>query len=143
MHDQSSRFLDRVQEESGIRERGRALSGVRAVYYAVFRSLGQDGAGPLAESLPPELESLWKPAYFQCLRDDRDRDGPERPDVEEALRRVQRLTPTVNGDEAGLLLRAVLRILREELEDERWAELSRNLPAELEETEETSGPAGS
>lgn len=133
MHDQSSRFLDRVQEESGIRERGRALSGVRAVFYALFRPLGVDGAGDLAESLPRELESLWKPAYFQCLRDGSG-DEPVGSDVQEALRRVQRLTPTVNGDEADLLLDAVVETLHEELEEERWDQLSRHLPGELERT---------
>lgn len=128
MHDQSSRFLDRVQQQAGIRERGRALSGTRAAFYALFRPLGPEGAGDLAESLPAGLESLWKPAYFQCLRNGDDGDGGEPPDLEATLQRVQRLTPTVNGDEAGVLLETVVRALREELEPGRWDELSRHLP---------------
>lgn len=127
MDDQSSRFLDRVQEESGIRERGRALSGVRAVFYALFRPLGNDRAGGLAETLPPELESLWKPAYFQCLRDGLNGGGDEEG-VHVALRRVQRLTPTVTGDEAGELLDAVIGVLRTELDGDDWGEISSRLP---------------
>lgn len=113
-----------------MRERGRALSGTRAAFYALFRPLGPEGARNLAESLPAGLESLWKPPYFQCLRDDEEEEG-ELPDVEATLHRVQRLTPTVNGDEAGVLLETVVRALREELEPDRWDELSRHLPEGL------------
>lgn len=139
MRDESSRFLDRVQKSSGIRERGRALSGVRAVFYALFRPLGTDGAGGLAESLPPELESLWKPAYFQYLRDDANGAADE-TSVAEALRRVQRLTPTVNGEEAGRLLDAVIGLLRRELEPERWERVHEGLPEELRSADVPSAP---
>lgn len=140
MHDESSRFLDRIQEDAGIHERGRALSGVRAVFYALFSSLQKERGGGLAETLPPELESLWKPAYFQCLRDGLN-GAPAEASVEEALRRVQRLTPTVDSDEASRLLGAVIRRLRDDLGPETWGRVEDRLPGDLRAADAPSGIA--
>lgn len=129
MQDQSSRFLDQIQERARIQDRGRALSGVRAVFYALFRPLDAETASDLARLLPAGLESLWKPAYFQFLRDsDAAHDDPADP--EEALRRIRQRTPTVDRQEAERLAGAVASALSTAVGDDSWSRLGPRLPGD-------------
>lgn len=120
-------------------DRGRALSGARAVFYALFRPLDGQTAARVAARLPRDLESLWKPAYFQSLRDSST--GDEHPSgAEEALRSVWQRTPTVDRQEAERLAAAVASVLRSTLAEEDWSEVAPRLPGDTSATpRETDG----
>lgn len=131
MHDETSSFLDRVSEESLISDRDRVAEGVRAVFYALLSSAGEEGAEECADLLPARLEMLWKPAYFQVLRD---LGAPSAPpalrsdETEDPVEIVREQASPLSRETASRLLRAVAAALRADLDEGTWEQLNRRMP---------------
>lgn len=125
----TTEFLDQVQSRSFVGERDRAVAGSRAVFYALFVGRSDEETRRLAELLPEDLESLWKPPSFELLREESSGRSPETEEefFETVLDRLDRLSL----DGARRLARAVLVSLREHLTPATWSEVAELLPPGL------------
>ena len=136
-----SEFLDRVQASAALEDHDQALEAVRAVFYALFRGIG-NGSGreptrEASEHLPEDLETLWKPALFACLGEDRAA-GEETSGVgtgasgsEAFVVRVRRRAPDLDSERVERVARAVLHELRPLVPSEGRSALARGLPDHL------------
>ena len=128
-----SEFLDRVQASSTLRNHDRALEAVRGVFYAVILGAGDGEPRDVAEHLPEELETLWKPALFACLREgvEGDDEAPRPPDRSAFVARVRRQAPELDGERVDRVARAVLRELRPHVSADGRSELAPGVPDHL------------
>lgn len=133
-----SEFLDRVQASASLESHAQALDAVRGVFYALFRGLGnghgREETRNASDHLPEELETLWKPALFACLGEDRA--GGRKASSGEAgggafVDRVRRQAPDLDGDGVERVARAVLGELRPLVPADGRAALARGLPDHL------------
>lgn len=125
-----SEFLERVQATSAVGGHDRTLAAVRGVFYALLRRADDGRTRELADHLPEELEALWKPALFACLREsDPDGRGAEDPSFVE---RVRRRAPELDEEGVEEVARAVLRELRPRLAPDARSELAGALPDRME-----------
>ncbi len=122
-------FLERIQSASPAEDPDRTLEAVRGIFYAMMQGTEEAGCQEVADLLPEELETLWKPALFTCLREHRSGDGP--PADADFVDRVRRRVPEMEPDEIGRLTRAVLDGLAPRLSEEDRDRLLRSAPAEL------------
>ena len=128
--DETTDFLDQVRHGTGeIGDQGRALEIARAVFFALLWTHA-DSCREVAELLPEELETVWKPALFTCLRHER---SNGRADPEEFLVHVQERVPGMEDAAARAAVSSVLRALKDHLEPPERAELADLLPADLKE----------
>lgn len=131
MRGKSSPFLDRVEETAPLHDRDRLADGVRAVFYALFGAVEDDELEGVAKLLPSELETLWKPAYFQLLRD---AGAPAPPpalaagEADDPVEVVRQRAAPLSREEAETLTAAVLGALRDELNGSEWDRFARSLP---------------
>lgn len=121
-------FLDHVQRETAVEDRQRALVGVRAVFYGLMASPSRSDLRRLVALFPEELETLWKPAFYTCLRDRRDRNGASGKSFLDLVRRHSRPADELEADRMS---RAVLEALRARLPDLDRRTLDEFVPAEL------------
>lgn len=127
--DETSEFLDEIRHGTGaIGDRGRALVIARAVFFALLRSHA-DSCRDVAGLLPGELETIWKPALFNCLRSEGD---PGAPRAETFLAFVQEQVGDLEEPEARAAVASVLRALKRHLGTPEQTELAGLLPDELE-----------
>lgn len=138
MRGPTSGFLDRVHQDALIDDRSRLAGEVRAVFYALFASLDPEEADRWAERLPSDLESLWKPSYFEVLRSREEAEaaaGDDAPGTDARAARpvevLRRRLPEERRAEAEQLTRAVLRALAERLPPSEREAIGRRLPGEL------------
>lgn len=122
-------FLERIQSASPAEDPDRTLEAVRAVFYAMMQGTDEHGCREVAALLPEELETIWKPALFTCLRDHRSADGPP-PDAD-FVERVRRHVPDLEPEEVERLTRAVLDGLVPRLSPEARERLLGEAPGEL------------
>lgn len=126
--DATSEFLDRVRHGTGaVGDRGRALDIARGVFFALLWSHA-DSCREVAELLPDELETVWKPALFTCLRREGEPAGARNVDF---LSQVQRQVPDLEEPEARAAVASVLRALKEHLRPPDQTELAELLPDDL------------
>lgn len=126
--DETSDFLDEIRHGTGaIGDRGRALDIARGVFFALLHSHA-DACRDVAELLPDELETVWKPALFTCLRRE---DDPTAGETGDFLTHVQGQVPDLREPEARAAVASVLRALKEHLDPPEQAELAELLPDEL------------
>lgn len=127
-----SEFLERVQRASGLRDPDRTLEAVRGVFYALLLGAGNGQVRDAAEGLPEELETLWKPALFACLRQDGEARAPAgssgRDAREDFVDRVRRQAPDLDGEDVEEVARAVLRELRPRLSPDARSRLIAAVP---------------
>lgn len=122
-------FLERIQHASPADDPDRTLQAVRGIFYAMMQGAEEDGCREVAGLLPEELETLWKPALFTCLREHRSSDGP--PADASFVERVHRRVPDMEPEEIERLTRAVLDGLAPRLPEEDRDRLLRSAPADL------------
>lgn len=122
-------FLDQVQRETAVEDRQQALLGVRAVFYGLMAGPSRADLRRLAALLPEELETLWKPAFYTCLRDRRERD--ERS-VKRFLEHVREQVGPTDDLDARRMSRVVLEALRARLPELDRSTLDDFVPGELE-----------
>lgn len=127
--DETSEFLDHVQDASPTRDRGRVLDVARGVFYALLRASGPRRCREVADLLPEELETVWKPAFFTCLRENRSPNGP--PAGSTFLDLVRRRVPDMDEEEFRGATSAVIDSLRPYLTPGEIEQLSSCLPDEL------------
>jgi len=77
--DATRQFLDRLERDAAVADREAALEGARAVFHALLESGESGDPDDVAALLPEELETLWKPAYYSCLRERRFRSSLDDP----------------------------------------------------------------
>ncbi len=133
MRGPTSGFLDRVHQDTLIEDRSRLAGEVRSVFHAIVASMDPGEAERWVELLPSDLESLWKPPYFEVIRS-REEAGQAPGAPTRASRPVEllrRRLPADRGSEAAGLMRAVLAALEERLSSEEWDAVGRSLPDEL------------
>lgn len=124
-----SEFLDRVQKASDFRDHDRTLEAIRGVFYALLLGAADGDARAAASHLPDDLETLWKPALFACLREG---EAPGSPlDGEAFADRVRRRVPGLEGERVERVARAVLGELRELVPADGRFELAGGLPVHL------------
>lgn len=126
-----SEFLERVQKSSALGDHDRTLDAVRGVFFALFLGVADGQERAAAEHLPDELEILWKPALFACLREEDEAGAGERPDAEAFVARVRRHAPALEGERVEPVARAVLRELRPRLSADGRSRLAAGLPDHL------------
>lgn len=127
--EETSEFLDRIRHGTGaIGDRGRALDIARGVFFALLRSHASS-CREVAELLPPELETIWKPALFTCLR----REGEPGSASDDFLSHVRERVPDLKDPEARAAVASVLRALKGHLGPSEQAELAGLLPDDLRE----------
>lgn len=122
-------FLDRIHSATTAEDPDRTLEAVRGVFYALMQADEEGGCRTVASLLPEELETLWKPALFTCLRDHRSEEGP--PTYRSFVEAVRRRAPELEPDEVGRLTRAVLDGLAPYLSKEDRDRLLRATPEEM------------
>lgn len=122
-------FLERIQSASPVEDPDRTLEAVRAVFYAMMQGTDEHGCREVAALLPEELETIWKPALFTCLRDHRSSDGP--PREADFVERVRRHVPDLEPEEVERLTRAVLDGLVPRLSEEAREKLLGKAPEEM------------
>lgn len=122
-------FLDQVQRETAVEDRQQALVGVRAVFYGLMAEPSRSDLRRLAALFPEELETLWKPAFYTCLRDRRERDG--RSD-RRFLEHVREQLGTADDLDPRRMSRAVLGALRVRLPELDRSTLGDFVPDDLE-----------
>lgn len=126
-------FLDQVQRETAVEDRQRALVGVRAVFYGLMAGPSRADLRRLVALFPEELETLWKPAFYTCLRDRRERTGgPSGSFLERVRRRARPETGDVDDLDPLRMSRAVLDALRSGVSDLDRRTLDGFVPEELE-----------
>lgn len=121
-------FLDQVQRETAVEDRQQALVGVRAVFYGLMAEPSRAELRRLAALFPEELETLWKPAFYTCLRDRRERDERSGRRFLEHVR--EQIDPT-DGLDARRMSRAVLGSLRARLPEHDRSTLDDFVPDDL------------
>lgn len=119
-------FLDRIQTASDLEDPDRTLEAVRGVFYALMQADDEGGCRTTAALMPEELETLWKPALFTCLREHRSEDGA--PAGQSFVEAVRRRAPEVEPAEVERLTRAVLDGLAPYLSEEDRDRLLRISP---------------
>lgn len=124
-----SEFLERIQSASPAEDPDRTLQAVRGIFYAMMQGVEEDGCREVAGLLPEELETLWKPALFTCLREHRSDEGP--PADATFADRVRRHAPEMETEEVERLTRAVLDALAPRLSADARERLFRSTPPEL------------
>lgn len=122
-------FLDQVQRETAVEDRQQALVGVRGVFYGLMAEPSRADLRRLAALFPDELETLWKPAFYTCLRDRRERDERSRERLLEHVR--EQVAPT-DGLDARRMSQAVLGALRARLPEADRGTLDDFVPDDLE-----------
>lgn len=122
-------FLDRVQDHSSFGDRDRTLQAVRAVFCGLMHGNGEASCREVAGLLPGELETIWKPSLFTCLREHRSGNGTPGPADFTAV--VRRRMPELDSDEVAEVTRAVLLGLEPYLSAEDRERLERRLPERL------------
>lgn len=122
-------FLERIQSASPTEDPDRTLEAVRGIFYAMMQGTEETGCREVADLLPEELETIWKPALFTCLREHRSPDGP--PADASFVDRVRRHAPDMEAEEIERLTRAVLEGLAPRLSEEDRDRFFRAAPAEL------------
>lgn len=127
-----SDFLDQVQRHATFRDRDHTLEAVRAVFCGLMYGNGEAHCREVAELLPGELETVWKPSLFTCLREHRSANGTEGPPDFTGV--VQRRMPRLDEDEVDALSRAVLRSLEPYLSRRERARLTRLVPDRLQDS---------
>lgn len=136
MDEPTSEFLDDIRRSHTLPPGSEALDAARAVFYALLRADSEDGCRRIAGFFPEELETLWKPAFYRCLREQRRDEGPSMPRDVEGRMRVH--SPELGeGDPTGLA-RAVLEALASRLEDGERRDLAETLPDELKDSLDAS-----
>lgn len=126
--DETSEFLDQVRHGTGaIGDRGRALDIARAVFFALLWSNARS-CREVADLLPEELETVWKPALFTCLRRD---PGPTDAPDDDFLAHVQEHVPDLEAPAARAAVASVLRALQDHLEPPEQEALAELLPEDL------------
>lgn len=121
-------FLDQVQRETAVEDRQQALVGVRAVFYGLMAEPSRADLRRLAALFPEELETLWKPAFYTCLRDRREQDERSGKRFLEHVR--EQVGPT-DGLDARRMSRAVLEALRGGLPEPDRSTLDDFVPDDL------------
>lgn len=121
-------FLDQVQRKTAVGDRQQALVGVRAVFYGLMAVPSRADLRRLAALFPEELETLWKPAFYTCLRDRRERDERSGKRFLEHVR--EQVGPTDDVD-ARRMSRAVLGALRARLPELDRSTLDDFVPDDL------------
>ena len=146
MRGPTSGFLDRVHQDTLIDDRSRLAGEVRSVFYALVASMEPGEAEEWVGRLPADLESLWKPPYFEVIRSREDA-GADPGAATRASRPVEllrRRLPPERRSEAGGLMRAVLAALGERIPPAEREAVERGLPEELSALiSSTSSSAGS
>lgn len=130
MAESTTSFLDRIQKQARITDRSRAADGVRAVFYAILAEAGGEEADRCAELLPPGLETLWKPSYYQALGEG-DHDPAPGGGVEpgsDPVEVVRSRLADCDREEAERLTAAVADGLRSAVDENAWRRLTRSLP---------------
>ena len=124
-----SDFLDEVQRHSSLEDRDRTLDAVRAVFCGLMYGNGESHCREVAELLPGELETVWKPSLFTCLREHRKRNGDAPPADFTGV--VRRRMPELDEDQVDVVTRAVLRSLSAYLGPEERRRLESLVPQRL------------
>ena len=133
MRGPTSSFLDRVHQDTLIDDRSRLADEVRSVFHALVASMAPGEAERWVERLPSDLESLWKPPYFEVIRSREDA-GDDPGAATRASRPVEllrRRLPPERRSEADDLMRAVLTALGDRLPAGERDAVGRGLPGEL------------
>lgn len=133
MRGPTSGFLDRVHQDALIEDRTRLAGEVRATFYALLACMDREDAEAWTRLLPPELESLWKPPYFEIIRSREDAgDGPgTSARAARPVELLRRRLPEERRGEAEQLVKAVLSALGEQVDPERREAVKEKLPREL------------
>lgn len=130
-----SEFLESVQATSSLGDPDLTLDAVRGVFYALLLGAGNRHVREASDHLPEELETLWKPALFACLREEGDPAAEggtgDAPGPEAFANRVRRQAPELDGEGVEKVTRAVLQELRSRISARARSELARGLPAHL------------
>lgn len=121
-------FLEEVQRHATFSDRDHTLEAVRAVFCGLMYGNGEAHCREVAELLPGELETVWKPSLFNCLRDHRDPNGERSADFVGVVRRRM---PDLNDDEVDALTLAVLRSLEPYLSPRDRDRLEELVPGRL------------
>jgi len=122
-------FLDAVRRDSHFDDRDRTLEAVRAVFCGLMFGNGETHCREVAELLPGELETVWKPALFTCLREHRSANGTPAPSDFAGV--VRRRMPELDDEQVDAVSRAVLRSLSPYLAPEDRTRLERLVPERL------------
>lgn len=130
--DEPSEFLDEVRRACALEDRSRALETARGVFGVLLRAGGEGSCRSVAAHLPEELETVWKPAFFTCLREDASLPDGGREGA--FVRQLREEVPALDADDADRAVRSVLRALRHRMDTEGQAELARSLPETLRKT---------
>lgn len=127
--DETTEFLDQVRHGTGaIGDQGRALDIARAVFFALLWSHA-NSCRQVARLLPDELETVWKPALFTCLRKE---GGDGASEDRTFVAHVQDHVPDLEDPTAARgAVASVLRALKDHLDAREQAELAELLPDEL------------
>lgn len=133
MRGPTSDFLDRVHQDALIEDRTRLAGEVRATFYALLASMDREEAEDWVRLLPSELESLWKPPYFELIRSrEAGEDGPGAPGrASRPVELLRRRLPEERRGEAEQLVKAVLSALGEQVDPGRREPVKEKLPREL------------
>lgn len=129
MRGPTSGFLDRVHQDTLIDERSRLAGEVRSVFFALLASMEPGDAERWVERLPPDLESLWKPAHFEVIRSREDA-GAAGARTSRPVELLRRRLPPERRAEAGQLMRAVLAALGERIPSAEQEAVEQGLPEE-------------
>lgn len=133
MRGPTSGFLDRVHQDTLIDDRSRLAGEVRSVFYALVASMDPGEAEQWVERLPPDLESLWKPPYFEVIRSREDAGGSPGAATRASrpVELLRRRLPPERRSEAEGLMRAVLGALGERIPAGEREAVERGLPEDL------------
>lgn len=126
MSETTREFLSQVEPSLPAGRREDAVATVRAVFRALMSDPGRVELREFRTLLPEDLETLWKPAFYACLRE---QDGQaEGTNGAGLTARVRSEMPDLSPDEARELTRAVLNGLRPHLTVEQQTRLDGFLP---------------
>jgi uncharacterized protein (DUF2267 family) len=129
MDEPTSAFLEEIRRSHALPAGCDDLDAARAVFYALLRAETEEGCRSLATHFPEELETLWKPALYRCLRETR---GEERPDPPATFTEgVRARMPEIGEGEAHAVAEAVLDALVSRMGAPERTSLAHALPEEL------------
>lgn len=126
MSEITRQFLSQVEPSLPAGRREDAVSTVRAVFRALMSEPGRAELEEFRTLLPEDLETLWKPAFYTCLRkQDAGEGGTNGAGL---TARVRSEMPDLSPEEAREVARAVVDGLRPHLTVEQETRLEAFLP---------------
>jgi len=132
MDEPTSAFLEEIRRSRSLPAGCDDLDAARAVFYALLRAETEQGCRSLAAHFPEELETLWKPALYRCLRETRGEDAPDPPATfKDGVRAGM---PEIGDGDARAVAEAVIDALVSRMSAPERNSLADALPEELRDT---------